>query len=423
MNIEKFRQVKRFFLIALTLSLIWEGCSQKNGITGTFAGLTNDTLWIQVNVLNSEYRFEHNRMDTVVIRNGKFFYEPRTDNLTELKIIPIENIYRSPNSGMISYGPGATMVLLYFPGDRIILDASNENEIIAFQAKGNRYNEQLSTLNANVQDAYKQRNDALKVISDRSFSGDKTVFQEQLREAMQIINSNELNYICEYSDEPMSAYLVASWSYQFSDRTLQYADSLGDAAMNSEPGRILRRKIEDIFLSKISEEESKKKEIARKEMIGKPAPEFTLKDINENDFSLSSLRGKYVVLDFWGSWCWGCLEAFSEMKKYYAAYPSEFEIVGIAFKDKPEAWRKMVERHTLPWINVFDEDDLHDKYYITYAPTYVLIDKEGVIVDFPGSEWSKKLNELRKKNYCSIRGRKCQHITSGLAQRRRDVRL
>ena len=398
MNIEKFRQVKRFFLFALTLSLFLGGCTQKSGITGTFTGLTNDTLWIQVGVLNDEYRFEHNRTDTVVIRNGKFFYDPRTDNLTELKIIPIENIYRSPNSDMISHGPGATMILLYFPDERIRLDAINKDEIIAFQAKGNRYNEQLSTINSNTQDAYKQRNDALRIISDRTFSGDKTVFQEQLREAMQVINGNELNYICENSDEPLSAYLVASWNYQFADRTLQYADSLGDVAMYSEMGRILRRKIEDIYLSKVSEEEIKIKGLARKEMIGTPAPDFTLKDINGNNFSLSSLRGKYVVLDFWGSWCWGCLEAFPDMKNYYAVYPSEFEIVGIAFKDKPETWRNVVqERHNLPWINVIDEDDLHEKYNVTFAPTYVLIDKEGVIVDFPGFDWSKQLNELREK--------------------------
>jgi len=399
MNIEKFRQMKRFFLFALTLSLFGGGCSQKSGITGTFTGLTNDTLWIQVGVLNDEYRFEHNRTDTVVIRNGKFFYDPRTDNLTELKIIPIENIYRSPNSGMISYGPGATMIMLYFPGERIRLDASNRDEIIAFQAKGNRYNEQLSTINSNTQDAYKQRNDALRIISDRSFSGDKTVFQEQLREAMQVINGNELNYICENSDEPLSAYLVASWIYQFSDRTLQYADSLGDVAMNSEPGRILRRKIEDIYLSKVSEEESKQKEIARKEMIGKPAPEFTLKDINGNNFSLYSLHGKYVILDFWGSWCWGCLEAFPNIKKYYADHPNEFEIVGIAFSDKMEAWRKVVmEKHNLPWINVFDDDNIHDKYYVTYAPTYFLIDKEGVILDLGYDEVIKQINELREKS-------------------------
>jgi peroxiredoxin len=393
MNVEEFKQVMRFFLFAMIISILVFSCTSKSGITGTFSGLTNDTLWIQVSVLNDEYRIKHNRTDTVIVRDGKFFYDPQTNNLTELRIMPIENINRSPNSSMISFGPGATMVLLYFPDDYIRLDADNEDQIIAFQAKGNRYNEQLSTINTNTLAAYKQRNDAL-----RRMSTDRTVYQEQLREALRIITNNELNYICNNSDEPLSAYLVSSWIYQFSDRTLQYADSLGDVAMNSEPGRILRRKIEDIYLSKVSEEESMKKGIAREEMIGRPAPEFMLKDINGNDFSLSTLRGKYVILDFWGSWCWGCLESFPNMKKYYAAHPDEFEIVGIAFSDKMEAWRKVVlEKHNLPWINVFDDDNISDKYYVTFAPTYFLIDKEGVILDLGYDEAIKQLNELREK--------------------------
>jgi len=240
-------------------------------------------------------------------------------------------------------------------------------------------------------DAYKKRNDALKRMST-----DRTASQEQLREAIQMINNNELNFIYENSDEPLSAYLIASWYYNDDDRILQYADSLGDAAMDSELGRILRRKIEDIYLNKITDKESEKKGLARKEMIGKPAPEFMLKDINGNDFSLSSLRGKYVVLDFWGSWCSGCLESFPEMKKYYAAHPEEFEIVGIAIVDKKEAWRKVVLEKRLPWINVFDDDNIRDKYYVTVAPTYFLIDKEGIILELGYDEAIKRLNELRK---------------------------
>ena len=399
MSIIELKPMSRIILFALTLSILGVSCSQKNGITGTFTGLTNDTLWIRVSVLNDKYQFERERTDTVVVKDGKFFYNPQTNNLTELFIQPLGNIDRMPG-GIISYGPGATMTLLYFPSDHIRLDAINEDEVVAFRAKGNRYNEQLSTLNANTQDAYKQRNDALKVVGDRSFEGDKTVYRERLREAVQIMNNNELNFICENPDDPFSAYLVASWNTRnFKDKILQYTDSLGAAARNSEFGKILRKNIENIYAYEITAEENKKKESAKKEMIGKTAPEFTLKGINGNDFSLTSLRGKYVVLDFWGSWCGWCLAAFVDIKKYHTAHPNEFEIVGIAFKDKPEKWRKSVEKYTLPWVNVFDDDDFHEKYYVTYAPTYVLLNKEGIIVDFPQGhhEVIKQLNELREK--------------------------
>ena len=391
--------MKRIILLALTLSFMKSAYSQ--GITGTFTGLTNDTLWVVVSVLNDGYRLKRERIDTVVVRDGKFFYDPQTSNLTELGIFPLENIERFPNSPIMAWGgPGERLSLLYFPGNDIRMDANIEDKVVAFQAKGNRYNEQLSTLNAETQDAFKLRKDVLKVLSDRFYVGDKTVYQAQLREAMQVINNNELNYICKNPDDPFSAYLVASWSVQFSDKILQYTDSLGVTAKSSEFGRVLRQKIEDIYKIRDSREENKKKEIEKKEMIGKPAPEFTLKDINRNDFSLSSLRGKYIVLNFWGSWCGWSLSYFPDIKKYYTAHPDEFEIVGIAFSDEPEKWRKVVlEKPSLPWINVFDENDLHDKYYVFAAPTYVLVDKEGIIVDFPSShhEVIKQLNMLREK--------------------------
>ena len=88
------------------------------------------------------------------------------------------------------------------------------------------------------------------------------------------------------------------------------------------------------------------------------------------------------------------------MKKHYADNPNEFEIVGIAFSDKQEKWREVVlEKPSLPWINVFDDSDLRDKYYISAAPQYALIDKEGIIVDFPQSyrDVIRQLNELRVK--------------------------
>ena len=124
-----------------------------------------------------------------------------------------------------------------------------------------------------------------------------------------------------------------------------------------------------------------------KEMLGKPAPEFTLKDVNFNDFSLSSLRGKYVVLDFWGTWCSGCIKAFPKLKEFYVTGRGEFEIVGIAVKTNLDAWREIVlEKHSLPWINVFDDVNLFQKYFdvsnnVFFSPMYIFIDTEGIIVN------------------------------------------
>ena len=68
---------------------------------------------------------------------------------------------------------------------------------------------------------------------------------------------------------------------------------------------------------------------AKQQATGVEAPDFTLNDINGKPLSLSSLRGKHVVLDFWGSWCGWCIKGMPQMKEYYAKYKDKLEILGI----------------------------------------------------------------------------------------------
>ena len=84
-----------------------------------------------------------------------------------------------------------------------------------------------------------------------------------------------------------------------------------------------------------AEYEAKAKEMQAE---GAVVENFTLKDIQGNDFSLSSLKGKYVVLDFWGSWCPWCIKGMPKMKEYYQKYQGKLEIVGVDCRDTDEKW-------------------------------------------------------------------------------------
>lgn len=115
---------------------------------------------------------------------------------------------------------------------------------------------------------------------------------------------------------------------------------------------------------------------------GREVPDFTLNDINGNPLNLSSLRGKYVVLDFWGSWCGWCIKGMPEMKKYYEKYAGKFEILGIDCSDSDEAWKNAVKEHGLPWLHVYNTDDssVLEDYGIEGFPTKIVLDPEGRIV-------------------------------------------
>ena len=114
------------------------------------------------------------------------------------------------------------------------------------------------------------------------------------------------------------------------------------------------------------------------------APDFELPDLQGNPLKLSSLRGKYVVLDFWGSWCIWCIRGIPHMKEAYKKYKDKMEILGVDCQDTEEKWKAAVEEHQLPWLQVRCPEDylqtLGQQYRIQGFPTKVIIDPQGRLV-------------------------------------------
>ena len=117
---------------------------------------------------------------------------------------------------------------------------------------------------------------------------------------------------------------------------------------------------------------------------GTPAPDFTLKDINGQDVSLSQFEGHWVVLDFWGSWCRYCIQGIPDMKEAYEKYhPLGLEIIGIDCNEPEEPWKAAVSKYELPWVNVYNPmprgEGVGALYGVAAYPTKILIDPEGKV--------------------------------------------
>ena len=114
------------------------------------------------------------------------------------------------------------------------------------------------------------------------------------------------------------------------------------------------------------------------------APDFELPNLQGATTKLSSLRGKYVVIDFWGSWCIWCIKGFPELKSYYTKYKDKMEILGVDCHDTEDKWRAAVYEYQLPWPQVYCDDAnlrrLGTKYGVQGFPTKVLVDPNGKIV-------------------------------------------
>ena len=125
-------------------------------------------------------------------------------------------------------------------------------------------------------------------------------------------------------------------------------------------------------------------EAAEVAVDGELAPDFELPNLQGSTTKLSSLRGKYVVLDFWGSWCVWCIRGIPKMKEAYTKYKDKMEILGVDCRDTEEKWRAAVDEHQLPWLQVRCPDEqlqtIASQYSIEGFPTKVIIDPEGKLV-------------------------------------------
>lgn len=133
--------------------------------------------------------------------------------------------------------------------------------------------------------------------------------------------------------------------------------------------------------------------------VGSAAPEFEVKDQNGVLYSLDELiKGKkYILIDFWASWCNPCLKEIPNLKSLYSQYSDQgFEIISISIDEKEDDWVKKSKEVELPWPSFFDTESIATLYKVRVIPTMYLIDANGIIVEenIRGEDLKEKLNEL-----------------------------
>ncbi len=135
--------------------------------------------------------------------------------------------------------------------------------------------------------------------------------------------------------------------------------------------------------------------------VGAVAPDFKLPTPDGKTVSLSSLRGKYVLIDFWASWCGPCRQENPNVVKMYNRFKgSDFEILGVSLDQDKGKWEKAIEKDGLTWLHVSDlkgwESAAASLYNITGIPATYLLDKEGKVIakNLRGKKLEAKIAEV-----------------------------
>lgn len=332
------------------------------------------------------------KRDSTLLRNGAFQF---TGSLAEpvMATLVIGDGRRSsddPNSTNIFLEPAAVMQL-----------AASYGNLINAAVKGAALQSQYQLFRAaqqKISTRWKQVMDTLSAINRRS----NFAFQETKAWVLSPYHAEmeelEYDFIKKYPNSYVTAYLLQfSRNYSLDSIRKWYA-AFPAPVKNSMYGKQIATRLEE----------------SKKGAPGTMAAGFTATDINKQPISLSDFKGKYVLLDFWASWCLPCRKLNPHLKELYAKYKDKgFEVIGVSDDDRnPQAWLDAVKKDGLPWKQVlrgmkmemvkdrpvFDRtNDISYLYNIHSLPTQVLIDRNGKVVARYGGEGGEPHEALDKK--------------------------
>ena len=260
-------------------------------------------------------------------------------------------------------------------GDEIKLEADLADKTMAYKISGANEVEKLSELNA-IRNNFAKQVEKLQANFDSKVDSQPqnraTILEEmkpQYESYIKQLNSQILKFAADNKGTLASFYAMNTLSPQeFEAELVKFADEVKD--------EIKGNATVDTFVKQMA--------LLKTVQIGQVAPAFTANTADGKAVSLSNYKGKYVLVDFWASWCQPCRQENPNVVKMYNKYKNKnFDVLGISLDTDKAAWLGAVKADGLTWTHVSELKDFNGetvkKYQVQAIPTSYLIDPAGKI--------------------------------------------
>ena len=354
--------IKIILFSSLLLASVTVGIAQKlrksiiqnkYAVSGKLEGINEGKIYL----INDELSIR----DSSLIKNGNFYFK---GEIQEPMFYLLQLAGKNGGKGFF-LEPGSMTVT----GN---IDSFFKAEITGSKTNNQwkEWSESWSKTTAQAGPMYRRLDSANNHGKVKEPAEERKIFNDGMKLLENQTNEAVTAFIGKYPQSPVGPFIIT-------DRYINYPNP----AMEAKAFALVGNKGRQSFYGKKIMEYDR---IAALTGIG-TTPDFTVADTSGKMLSLSSLRGKYVLVDFWASWCAPCRKENPNVVMAYKKFHSKgFDIVGVSLDTKKEAWEKAIVKDSLNWNHVSDlkgwESGIVKEYGIKAVPTNFLVDRTGKVV-------------------------------------------